>query len=127
MQPIHETILARDISTPPLQVVPLTIPSHASTRLKSKNATQSSLDPVAAFVADLRSQALRRQSTAFVGRDRLMLSCGVEGTPTNNEDNGNEHLPPARALGRARWLRDDGPSTNVTKQTKRTTKETGPP
>jgi hypothetical protein len=38
MQPMHETILARDTSTPPLQVVPPTVPSRASTRSKSKNA-----------------------------------------------------------------------------------------
>jgi hypothetical protein len=67
MQPMHETILARDISTPPLQAVPLTVPSHASTRSKSKIAPQISLGPVAPFVANLRGQALARQTTTFVG------------------------------------------------------------
>ena len=67
MQPMDETILTRDTSTPPLQVVPPTVPSGASTRLKSKNAPQSSLDLIAAFIADLRSQALLRQVVTFVG------------------------------------------------------------
>jgi hypothetical protein len=60
MQPMHETILARDTSTPPLQVVPPTIPSRASTRSKSKNAPQSSLGPVAPFIANLRGQAVKK-------------------------------------------------------------------
>jgi hypothetical protein len=126
MQPMDETILARDTSMPPLEVVPPTVPSRASTRSKSKNAPQSSVGPVAAFVADLRSQALRRQSTTSVGRDRSMMSRGVEGAPTINVDNGIERLPPPRALGRARRPREDGPTTNVTKQTKRTVEATGP-
>jgi hypothetical protein len=94
MQPIHETIFARDTSTPPLQVVPPTVPSCASTRLKSKNVPQSSLGPVAPFVANLRGQALPRQSTIAVGPRRPMLSCDVEGAPTNNIDNGNERFLP---------------------------------
>jgi hypothetical protein len=117
MQPMHETILAKDTSTPPLQVVPPTVPSHASTRSKSKNAPQSSLGPVAPFVANLRGQALPRQSTTSVGPCRPMLS-HVEGAPTNNIDNGNERLPSIRALGWARRLREDGPRRDVTKQTK---------
>jgi hypothetical protein len=108
MQPMHETILARDTSTPPLQVVHPTIPSRASTRSKSKNALQSSLGLVAPFVANLRGQALPRQSTTAVGPRRPMLSRDVEGAPTNNIDNGNERLPPIRALGRARHPREDG-------------------
>jgi hypothetical protein len=126
MQLIHETILARDTSTPPLQVVPSTIPSRASTRSKSKNAPQSNLGHVASFVANLRGQALPRQSTTFVGPRRPMLSCDVEGAPTNNIDNGNERLPPIRALGRARRPRKDGPRRDVTKQTKRIKSATGP-
>jgi hypothetical protein len=35
MQPMHETILTRNTSTSPLQVVPLTVPSRATTRSKS--------------------------------------------------------------------------------------------
>jgi hypothetical protein len=108
MQPMHETILAKDTSTPPLQVVHPTIPSRASTRSKSKNALQSSLGLVAPFVANLRGQALPRQSTTAVGPRRPMLSRDVEGAPTNNIDNGNERLPPIRALGRARHPREDG-------------------
>jgi hypothetical protein len=115
MQPMHETILARDTSTPPLQVVPSTVPSRASTRSKSKNAPQSSLGPIAPFIANLRGQALPRQSTTSVGPRRLMLSRNVEGAPTNNTNNGNERLPPIRALGRARHLREDGPRRKVTK------------
>jgi hypothetical protein len=126
MQPMHETILARDTSTPPLQVVPPTVPSRASTRSKSKNAPQSSLGPVAPFVANLRGQALPRQSTTSVGPRRPMLSRDVEGAPTNNMDNGNERLPPIRALGRARRPREDGPRRDVTKQTKRIKSATGP-
>jgi hypothetical protein len=126
MQPMHETILAKDTSTPPLQLVPPTVPSHASTRSKSKNAPQSSLGPVAPFVTNLRGQALPRQSTTSVGPRRLMLSRDVEGAPTNNTDNGNEHLPPIRALGRARRPREDGPRRDVTKQTKRIKSTTGP-
>jgi hypothetical protein len=126
MQPMHETILARDTSTPPLQVVPPTIPSCASTRSKSKNAPQSSLGPVAPFVASLRSQALPRQSTTSVGPRRPMLSSDVEGVPTNNIDNGNERLPPIRALGWARRPREDGPRRDVTKQTKPFKSATGP-
>jgi hypothetical protein len=90
MQPMHETILARDTSTPPLYVVPPTVPSRASTRSKSKNAPQNSLGHVAPFVANLRGQALPRQSTTSVGPRRPMLS-------------------PSRALGRARRPREDGP------------------
>jgi hypothetical protein len=67
MQPMYDTILARDTSMPPLQVVPPTVPSHASTRSKSKNAPQSSLNHVASFVANLRGQALPKQSTTSVG------------------------------------------------------------
>jgi hypothetical protein len=126
MQPMHETILARDTSTPPLQVVPPTIPSRASTRSKSKNAPQSSLGPVAPFVANLRGQALPRQSTTSVGPRRLMLSRDVEGAPMNNIDNGNERLPPIRALRRARRPREDGPRRDVTKQTKQIKSATGP-
>jgi hypothetical protein len=126
MQPMHETILARDTSMPPLQVVPPTVPSRASTRSKSKNAPQSILGPVAPFVANLRGQALPRQSTTTVGPRRPMLSRDVEGAQTNNIDNGNECLPPIRALGRARRPREDGPRRDVTKQTKRIKSATGP-
>jgi hypothetical protein len=55
-----------------------------------------------------------------------MLSRDVEGAPTNNIGNGNERLPPIRALGRARHLREDGPRRDVTKQTKRIKSATGP-
>jgi hypothetical protein len=123
---MHETILARDTSTPLLQVVPPTVPSCASTRSKSKNAPQSSLGPVAPFVANLRGQALPRQSTTSVGPHRPMLSRDIEGVPTNNVDNGNERLPPIRALGRARRPREDGPRRDVTKQTKQFKSATGP-
>jgi hypothetical protein len=126
MQPMYETILARDTSTPLLQVVPPTVPSCASKRSKSKNAPQSSLGHVAPFVANLRGQALPKQSTTSLGPRRPMLSCDVEGAPTNNIDNGNECLPPIRALGRARRLREDGPRRDVTKQTKRIKSATGP-
>jgi hypothetical protein len=126
MQPMHETILARDTSTPPLQVVPPTVPSHATTRSKSKNAPQRSLGPIAPFVANLRGQALPRQSTTFVGPRRPMLSRDVEGAPTNNIDNGNDRPPPIRALGQARRPREDGPRRDVTKQTKRIESNTGP-
>jgi hypothetical protein len=126
MQPMHETILAKNTSTPPLQVVPPTIPSCASMRSKSKNAPQSNLDPVAPFVANLRGQALPRQFTTSVGLCRPMLSCDVEGAPTNNTDNGNERLPPIRALGRARRPREDGPRRDVTKQTKQIKSAIGP-
>jgi hypothetical protein len=126
MQPMHETILAKDTSTPPLQVVPPIVPSRASTRSKSKNAPQSSLGLVAPFVANLRGQALPRQSTTSVGPRRPMLSRDVEGAPTNNTDNSNERLPPIRALGRARRPREDGPRRDVMKQTKRIKSTTGP-
>jgi hypothetical protein len=55
-----------------------------------------------------------------------MLSHDVEGAPTNNIDNGNEHLPPIRARGRARRPREDGPRRDVTKQTKQIKSATGP-
>jgi hypothetical protein len=55
-----------------------------------------------------------------------MLSRDVERAPTNNTDNGNERLPPIRALGRARRPREDGPRRDVTKQTKRIKSATGP-
>jgi hypothetical protein len=55
-----------------------------------------------------------------------MLSCDVEGAPTNNIDNGNEHLLPIRALGWARRPREDGPRRDVMKQTKRIKSATGP-
>ena len=126
MQPMLETILARDTSTPPLQVVPPTVSSRASTRLKSKNAPQSNLGLFALLVANLRDQALPRQSTTSVGPCRPMLSRGVERAPTNNTDNGNDRLPPIRALGWARCPREDGPKRNVTKQTKRIKSATRP-
>jgi hypothetical protein len=126
IQPMHETILARDTFTPPLQVVPPTVPSRATTRSKSKNAPQSSLGPVAPFVANLRGQALPRQSTTSVGPRRPMFSRDVEGAPTNNTDNGNERPPPIRALGQARHPREDGPRRDVTKQTKRIKSATRP-
>jgi hypothetical protein len=126
MQQMHETILAKDTSMPPLQVVPPTIPSRASTRSKSKNAPQSSLGHVAPFVANLKGQALPRQSTTSVGPNRPMLSRDVEGAPTNNIDNGNGRLPPIHALGRARRPREDGPRRDVTKQTKQIKSATGP-
>jgi hypothetical protein len=118
--------LQRIQNTPPLQVVPPTVPSRATTRSKSKNAPQSSLGPVAPFDANLRGQALPRQSTTTVGPRRPMLSRDVEGAPTNNIDNGNERLPPIRALGRARCPREDGPRRDVTKQTKRIKSATRP-
>jgi hypothetical protein len=74
----------------------------------------------------LRGQALPRQSTTSVGPRRPMLSRDVEGAPTNNIDNGNERLPPIRALGRARRPREDGPRRDVTKQTKRIKSAIGP-
>jgi hypothetical protein len=126
MQPMHETILIRDTSMPPLQVVPPTVPSRATMRSKSENAPESSLDPVAPFVANLKGQSLPRQSTTSVGLRRPMLSRDVERTPTNNTDNGNEHPPPIRALGRARRPREDGPRRDVTKQTKQIKSATGP-
>jgi hypothetical protein len=126
MQPMHETILARDTSTPPLQVIPPTVPSRASTRSKSKNALQSNLGPVAPFVANLRGQSLPRQSTTSVGPCRPMLSRDVEGAPTNNTNNGNERPPPIRALGWARHPREDGPRRDVMKQTKQIKSATGP-
>jgi hypothetical protein len=55
-----------------------------------------------------------------------MLSRDVEGAPTNNIDNGNESLPPIRALGRVRHPREDGPRIDITKQTKRIKSATGP-
>jgi hypothetical protein len=119
-------LLARDTSTPPLQVVPPTIPSRASTRSKSKNAPQSSLGPIVPFVANLRGQALPRKSTTSMGPRRPMLSRDVEGAPTNNTDNGNEHLPPIRALRRARRPREDGLRRDVMKQTKRIKSTIGP-
>ena len=118
--------LQKDTSTPPLQVVPPTVPSLASTRSKSKNAPQSSLGPVAPFVANLRGQALPRQSTTSVGPYRPMLFRGIKGAPTNNVDNGNEHLPPICALGRARHPREDGPRRNVTMKIKQIKSATGP-
>jgi hypothetical protein len=69
---------------------------------------------------------LPRQSTTAVGPCRPMLSRDIEGAPTNNIDNGNEHLPPIRALGRARRPREDGPRRDVTKQTKQIKSATGP-
>jgi hypothetical protein len=107
-------------------VVPPTVPSRASTRSKSKNAPQSNLGPAAPFVANLRGQALPRQSTTAVGPRRPMFSRDVEGAPTNNIDNGNERLPSIRAFGRARRPRKDGPRRDVTKQTKRIKSATGP-
>jgi hypothetical protein len=107
-------------------VVPPIVPSRATTRSKSKNAPQSSLGHVAPFVANLRGQALPRQSTTSVGPRRPMFSHDVEGAPTNNTDNGNERPPPICALGRARCPREDGPRRNVTKQTKRINSATGP-
>jgi hypothetical protein len=74
----------------------------------------------------LRGQALPRQSTTSVGPRRPMLSHDVEGAPTNNTNNGNERLPPIRALGWARRPREDGPRRDVTKQTKRIKSATGP-
>jgi hypothetical protein len=91
---------------PPLQVVPPTVPSRASTRSKSKNAPQSSLGHVAPFVANLRGQALPRQSTTSLGLRRSMLSPDVEGAPTNNTNNSNKRLPPVRALRQARRPRE---------------------
>jgi hypothetical protein len=126
MQPMHETILARNTSMPPLQVVPPTVLSCATTRSKSKNTPQSSLGLVAPFVANLRGQALPRQSTTSVGPCRPMLSCDVEGAPTNNTNHGNEHPPPIRALGWVRCPREDGPRRDVTKQTKEIKSATGP-
>ena len=84
------------------------VPSHASTRSKSKNAPQSSLGPIALFVANLRSQALPRQSTIFVGPCRPMLTRDVEGIPKNNINNGNKRPLPICVLGWARRLREDG-------------------
>jgi hypothetical protein len=126
MQLVHETIIVRDTSTPPLQVVPPTVPSRASTRSKSKNAPQSNLDLVAPFVANLRGQALPRQSTTSVGPRRPMLSRDVEGAPTNNTDNGNKRPPPICVLGQARHPREDGPRRDVTKQTKQIKSATRP-
>jgi hypothetical protein len=62
---------------------------------------------------------LARQSTTSVNPHRPMHSCDIEGAPTNNTNNGNKRPPPARALGRARRPREDGPRRGVTKQTKR--------
>jgi hypothetical protein len=126
MQPMYETILARNTSTPPLQVVPPTVPSHASKRSKSKNAPQISLGLVAPFVANLRGQALPRQSTTSMGPRRPMLSRDVERALTNNTNNGNKRLPPIRALGRARRPREDGRRRGVTKQTKQSKSATRP-
>jgi hypothetical protein len=126
MQPMHEAVLAKDISTPPLQAVPPTILSYASTRSKSKIAPQISLSPIAPFVANLRGQASARQSTTFVCLCRPMLSRDVGGAPMNNTNNGNKCSPPVHALGRARRPREDGPRRGVTKQNKRIKSATGP-
>ena len=126
IQPMHETILARDTSMPPLQVIPPIVPSRTSTRLKPKNVPQSSLGHVAPFIANLRGQALPRQSTTSVGPYRSMISRGIEGASTNSADNGNERLLPICALRWARCPREDGPSRNVTKQTKQTKDATRP-
>jgi hypothetical protein len=107
-------------------VVSSTVPSRAFTRSKSKNAPQSSLDLVAPFVANLRGQALPRQSTTSVGPRRPMLSRDIEGAPTNNINNGSERLPPIHALGRARRPREDGPRRDVMKQTKQIKSAIGP-
>ena len=123
---MHETILARDISTLLLQAVPPTILSLASTRLKSKIAPQFSLGPDAIFVENLRVQALARQSTTFVDPCRSMFSRDVEGAPMNNANNINKHLHPICALGRARHPREDGPRRGVRKQTKQIKKTIGP-
>jgi Protein of unknown function (DUF 659)/hAT family C-terminal dimerisation region len=126
VQPMHETFLSRDTSTRPLRVVPPTVPSRASSRLKAKNVSQSSLGDVATFVADLRTQTLRGQSTSSVVRGRLLRSRAVEGVPTNNVDIGNAGLLPTRALAKGRRPRSDASARNVTNQTKRNTEGTGP-
>jgi hypothetical protein len=118
MQPVHETILTKDISMPPLQAVPPTVTSCASMRSKSKIAPQISFGHVASFLPNLKGQALARQSTTFVGPHRPMLSPDVDGVPTNNTNNGNKCRPPVRALGWARHPREDGPRKSVTKQIK---------
>jgi hypothetical protein len=126
MQPMHKTILARDTSMPPLQVVPPIVPSRASKRSKSKNAPQISLGIVASFVANLRGQALPRQSTTSVGLRRPMFSRDVEGAPTNNTNNVDKRPPPICTLRHARHPREDGPRRGVTKQTERIKSAIGP-
>jgi hypothetical protein len=126
MQAMHETILARDMSTPPLQAVSPIVLSCTSTRLKSKIVHQISLDLVAPFVANLRGQALARQSTSSMCLRRPMFSRDVEGAPTNNTKNCNKRPLPIRALGQARRPREDGPRRGVTKQTKRIRSATRP-
>ena len=118
IQLMHETVLVRDISTLPLQAFSPTIPSRASTRLKSKIASQFSLGVVASFIANLRGQALARQSTCLVDPRRPMLSRDVEGAPMDNINNINKRFHPICALGQARRPREDGPKEGATKQTK---------
>jgi hypothetical protein len=109
IQPMYETALVKDISTPPLQTVPSTVLSRASTRSKSKIAPHFSLGCVASFIVNLRGQALARQSTCLVGSHRPMLFRDVEGAPMKNTNNVNKRPHPVCTLGRARRPREDGP------------------
>ena len=95
-------------------------------RSKSKNVPQISLGPVASFIANLRGQALSRQSTTSVGLHRPMLFCDVEGAPTNNKNYGNKCPLPIHAHGQARHPREDGPRSGVSKQTKQIKRATRP-
>jgi hypothetical protein len=114
---MHETALTRDISTPCLVPPP---------RSKSKIASHFSLGPIAPFVANLRGEALARQSTCLMCPHRPMFSRDIEGAPVNNTNNVNKRPHLVRALGWARHPREDGPRRSGTKQTKQIRKATSP-
>jgi hypothetical protein len=79
IQPMHQSALAKDTSTPPLKVVPAIIPFCTSTKGKSKISSRYNLDHVTIFVANLRGKASATHSTNMTGRFKLTLSLTLKG------------------------------------------------
>jgi hypothetical protein len=79
IQPPHQSALPRNTSRAPLKAISSTVPSHISTRRKSRTPSEFTLDLVAPFVANLRSNVVAPYFTCVGDLFRPTLSLGIQG------------------------------------------------
>jgi hypothetical protein len=95
-------------------------------RAKSTTPSQFTLDHVAPFVANLRSNVVAPHSTGVGEPSGTTLPLDVQGTLLNNRNNEKWHSLPVRTLGWVRCPREEGSERCATKTPKRLKKSIGP-
>jgi hypothetical protein len=94
-------------------------------KAKSKAPSQFTLDHVAPFVADLRSNVVAPHPTCIGEPYRMALPLDVQGTFQNNKYNAERHPRPMCTLGQARRPKEEGSEKCATKMAKKLKKATG--